>query len=149
MTEAARIVRGALGLLRVVDATEAPEAEDYADGQRALNAMMAAWLVDGWDLGWTPVSNPDDEITSPTWADEALTYNLALKLRPFYGSVLDPDTVAIATSGRATIAAYIARKVEEEHRPRVSYCDLPVGTGQRWCGRCLKCDGDCQCPSPP
>lgn len=149
MTAAAIIVRGALGLLRVVDANEAPEAEDYADGQRALNAMMAAWLVDGWDLGWTAVANPDDELTSPLWADEALIYNLALRLRPFYGSTLDPDTVAIATSGRATVAAYIARKSEEEKHPRVSYCDLPVGTGQRWCGYCFRCDGECQCASNP
>lgn len=149
MTATAVIIRGALGLLRVVDANEAPEAEDYADGVRALNAMMAAWAIDGWDLGWTVVSSPNDEITSPVWADEALIHNLAVRLRPHYGAALDPDVLAMARTGMATISAYIARKVEEEKHPRVSYCDLPVGTGQRSCGFCFKCGGECQCPSNP
>lgn len=149
MTATAVIIRGALGLLRVVDANEAPEAEDFADGVRALNAMMAAWAIDGWELGWVPVFSPDDVIASPVWADEALTYNLAVRLRPHYGAALDPDVVAMARTGMATISAYIARKVEEEKHPRVSYCDLPVGTGQRWCGSCFKCGGECQCAPLP
>lgn len=131
MTTAAVIVRGALGLLRVVDAREAPEAEDFADGVRALNAMMAAWLVDGWDIGWTPVAQPDDVLTSPQWADDAITYNLAVKLRPFYGASLDADVMALAASGAATVSAFIARQVEADDQPRVSYDDLPAGTGQR------------------
>ena len=63
-------------------------------GLLLLNAMMAAWPVDGWDLGWTPVVGPDDVLTSPEWADEAITYNLALKLRASYGASLDEDVIA-------------------------------------------------------
>lgn len=150
MTEAAHIIRGALLQLRVVDANEAPEAEDYADAVRALNAMMAAWESDGWDLGYTPVASPNDVLTSPEWADEAIADNLALKLRRNYGVSLDPDLVELARVGRATVSAFIARKVESEEHPRVSYCDLPVGTGQWWyCGKCFMAGGDCQCaPSP-
>ena len=46
MTAAAAIIRSALGLLRVVDANEAPEAEDFADGLRALNAMISPTAAD-------------------------------------------------------------------------------------------------------
>lgn len=136
MTTAAIIVRGALGLLRVVDAREAPEAEDFADGVRALNAMMAAWLVDGWDIGWTPVTLPDDVLTSPEWADDAITYNLALRLRASYGASLEEDVIALASAGMATVSAFVARKVEADDRPRVRYDDLPAGTGQRRVSGC-------------
>ena len=150
MTAAATIIRSALGLLRVVDANEAPEAEDYADGVSALNAMMAAWAIDGWDLGWVAVSSPSDVLASPAWADEALIHNLAVRLRPSYGVTLDPDVVAMARTGMATISAFIAREVEKDQHPRVSYCDLPVGTGQRrYCGRCLTHEGDCRCAPNP
>lgn len=131
MTAVAVIIRSALGVLRVVDASEPPEAEDFADGVRALNAMMAAWLVDGWDIGWTPVAGPEDVLTTPEWADEAIIYNLALRLRPSYGASLDEDVIAMARAGMATVSAFVTRQVEADDRPRVGYCDLPRGTGQR------------------
>lgn len=131
MTTAATIVKGALGLLRVIDANEAPDPDDAATATRSLNAMMAAWLVDGWALGWVAVTEPTDILQSPEWADEAITYNLALRLRPHYGVTLDPDVIGMAQAGMSTVAAYIARKVEADDKPRVSYADLPRGTGQR------------------
>lgn len=134
MTTVAVIIQDALGLLRVCSATEAPEAEDAQTAIRALNAMMAAWAVDGWELGWVPVQDPADPMPTAELADEAITYNLALRLRARYGVMLEPNVVAMAETGKATVSAFITRKVEQDEEPRVSYDDLPAGTGQRRAG---------------
>lgn len=91
MTKVAEIVGGALSLLRITDPSEAPEAEDMATGISALNMMMARWEASGYTVGWSPVANPDDVLTSAPEADEAVMYNLAVKLRPRYGQNADPD----------------------------------------------------------
>lgn len=134
MTAVAVIINDALGLLRVCSATEAPEAEDAQTAIRALNAMMAAWAVDGWELGWVDVADPADPMPTDEWADEAITYNLVLRLRSRYGVALEPEVVSLAEAGKATVSAYITRKVEQDDKPRVRYDDLPAGTGQRRSG---------------
>lgn len=93
------IVSRALRLLRVLDANAAPKAQDMADGMAALNAMMQRWEADGVALGWSAVDNPADTIPAPVEAEEAISYNLAVRLRPEYGATLDPDVVGIANAG--------------------------------------------------
>lgn len=127
MTAVAVIIQDALGLLRVCSATEAPEAEDAQTAIRALNAMMAAWAVDGWDLGWVDVRDPADPMPTGDWADEAITYNLAMRLRARYGVSLEQDVIALAGAGMATVSAWVARKDEADNEPRVRYDDLPAG----------------------
>lgn len=134
MTEAATIVRVALGLLGVADANEAIEAEDSATAIRALNSMVAGWAIDGWDLGWVPVVNPTDVIVSPAWADETLSYNLAVRLGPHYGVMATPDVLALVQISLATMSAFFARKTEADDEPRVSYADYPAGVGYRGAG---------------
>ncbi|WP_312321180.1 packaged DNA stabilization gp4 family protein [Stenotrophomonas sp.] len=127
MTAVAQIVRDALSILRVVDAREAPEAEDEQDGIRALNLMMRAWEADGLNLGWSDVSNPADELPIPPENEEAITYNLAKRLQSRYGvsmSVIDLD---IANQGLASISA----QVTSADYSRIEYPDLPTGQGQR------------------
>lgn len=105
MTKVAEIVVDALGLLRVCDATEAPEAEDMATAISTLNKMMVRWEANGYSVGWSPVSNPDDEMPSPPEADEAIYYNLALRLRPRYGVALDEDVLADARRLKSDVLA--------------------------------------------
>lgn len=127
MTAVAQIVRDALSILRVVDATEAPEAEDERDAIRSLNLMVRAWEADGLSLGWSDVSNPDDEIPIPPENEEAVAYNLAKRLQSRYGvsmSVIDLD---IANQGLASISAQVA----SADYSRTRYPDLPAGQGQR------------------
>lgn len=127
MTQVAVIARDALQLLGVVDANEAPEAEDAATAVRALNLMMRAWEVDGMSMGWQDVADVTEELPAPPEAEEAITYNLALRLRPKYGVTLEPDVIQQANDGLATLSAQIA---SNEYN-RVEYPDLPYGTGQR------------------
>lgn len=126
MTDVARIVTDALVLLRVVDPREAPEAEDMKAGIRALNLMMRVWEIDGPALGWSDVANPGDTLPAPPEAEQAITDNLALMLRPRYGSELEADLVARAASGYSTLKA---REVANSFS-RLEYPDLPRGTGQ-------------------
>lgn len=131
MTKVATIVNDALGLLRVIDSNEAPEAEDVATAIRALNLMMRKWEVDGLAFGWSDVAAPTQDIPIPQDAEEAVTYNLALRLRARYGAALEEDVVAIARSGLATLSA----QMEASSFSRLTYPDLPVGVRGR-------CDGE-------
>lgn len=120
MTEVADIVRDALGHLRVLDANEAVEAEDARDAVRALNLMMRRWEASGLALGWTDVADVNATLPAPPEAEEAIGYNLALKLRARYNATLDQDTVAHANDGLAALRADVAMR----DSTRLSY-DLP------------------------
>ncbi len=103
MTTAANIVARALRLLRVVDANEAPEAEDFETARMALNAMVRRWEANGMALGWQDVQNPADPLPAPAEAEQAIAFNLALVLRAEYGVSLEPDVVQMATDGLAEL----------------------------------------------
>lgn len=105
MAKVSEIVAGALGLLRVLDATEAPEAEDMETGISALNMMMARWEANGYSVGWSPVANPADDMPNVPEADETIMYNLAVKLRPRYGVSIDVDVFEDARRLKSDVLA--------------------------------------------
>lgn len=125
MTEVATIVRDALLHLEVQDPYQPVKAVNMADGIRALNLMMRAWEVDGLSMGWQDVVNPSDDLPAPPEAEQAIGYNLAIRLRARYGVTLAQDVVAMATDGLATLAAQIATNTFA----RIEYPDLPMGVG--------------------
>lgn len=93
------LIARSLRLLRVIDPNEAPEAEDAQTALEALNQMLRRWEADGIALGWNGVADVTDELTIPDEAIEAVTYNLAVKLRPEYGVSLDADVSSEAIQG--------------------------------------------------
>lgn len=99
MAQVQDIVRDALGHLRVIDANAPVKPIDMRDAIRALNLMVRRWEADGLALGWSDVSEPTDVLPLPPEAEEAVGYNLALRLRVRYGVQLDPDLVALADAG--------------------------------------------------
>ncbi|MCC8492287.1 packaged DNA stabilization gp4 family protein [Xanthomonas citri] len=105
MTRVAEIVGGALALLRVVDAAEAPEAEDMATGISAMNMMMSRWEANGYSVGWSPVATSSDDMPSPPEADEAIMYNLAVRLRARYGANLEEDVFGEARRLKSDVLA--------------------------------------------
>ncbi len=116
MTKVAEIVGGALALLRIVDAAEAPEAEDMATGISAMNMMMSRWEANGYSVGWSPVEAPSDEMPSPPEADEAIMYNLAVRLRARYGANLEEDVFGEARRLKSDVLAdvFAANPMEME-----------------------------------
>lgn len=70
-----------------------------------LNQMMIRWEANGYSVGWSPVSNPADEMPNVPEADEAIMYNLAIKLRPRYGVSIDPDVFEEARRLKSDVLA--------------------------------------------
>lgn len=120
------ILRDALSHLRVADANEALDADHARDAMRALNMMVRRWEADGLSLGWTDVTSVDETLPAPAETEEALGYNLALRLRARFGVTLDPDVIELARQGLAALSADVAAT----EFLRVDYDDLPAGTGQ-------------------
>ena len=87
----------------MVDAGEPLDANDSATAIAALNAMMRRWEANGIALGWSDVTLPADNLPAPPEADEAITYNLAVRLRPEYRVSIEPDVIQMATDGLALL----------------------------------------------
>jgi hypothetical protein len=94
MTETAKLVSRSLRLIQVLDADEAAESRDMETAIDALNAMVRRWEANGLSLGWQPVSNPADEFPVPPEAEEAVVYNLAVRVAPEYGTEAMPSVVS-------------------------------------------------------
>lgn len=129
-TKVVDILRAALGHLRVIDAHEALDAVQSRDGIIALNGMMNTWEAEGLPMGWSDVDQPTDDMPTPHEADEAIGYNLAVRLRAAYNASLDPDVVALANSGRSMLQA----QVTSSTFVRMCYPDLPCPSSRRFGG---------------
>lgn len=127
-TQVQDVVRAALGHLRVTDMAGNVSAVEMVNAIRALNLLAREWEASGVTIGWSDVAKPEDPLPAP-FAEAALGYNLAMRLRPRYGAPLDPDLIALAQETLATVSAQVTATAFE----RIEYPDLPSGTGQR-CG---------------
>jgi hypothetical protein len=99
MTTAAELITDAFLLIRSNDPGEALEEYDFAQGKRVLNRMMRRWEANGLALGWQDVTETTDVIPAPPEAEEAIIYNLAVKLRAVYGATLEEDVLSLARDG--------------------------------------------------
>jgi hypothetical protein len=103
MAKVEETVAAALRLLRVIDARQPVKPADMSTAIKALNGMMTRWEANTLSLGWSNVSNPSDDMPVPDEAIEPIEFNLALRLRPQYGTTLDPDTIEFARKGLADL----------------------------------------------
>ena len=103
MSTVEKTVSRALRILRVIDARQPVKPADMSTAIDALNGMMTRWEANTLSLGWSNVENPSDEMPVPAEALDAIAYNLAVRLRPEYGTTLDPDTIDMARRGLADL----------------------------------------------
>lgn len=127
MTDTETLVRDALQHLGVVAAEQPIQAVDMADGIRALNLMMRALEAEGMTFGWSDVDSPSAVLPLPPEAEEAIGYLLAIRLQSRFKLQVDPTIIALATEGKAMLAA----QIEANTFRRVEYPDLPPGVGYR------------------
>lgn len=120
------IINRSLRILGVLDANESPPAVDTQTAILALNALMVRWEADGISVGWVPVSAGSDTLPAPPEAEEAIAYNLALRLRAEYGVTLAPDVVEFARAGEGRLLA----DVYAVDYARLTL-DLPAGESER------------------
>lgn len=99
MTTTATLVGRSLRLIQVIDARQPVKAADMQTAIEALNAMVRRFEADGLALGWQPVANPSDELPLPPEAEEAVAYNLAVRLAPEYGVDVSPVVASAAVQG--------------------------------------------------
>lgn len=85
------LIAWSLRLLGVIDAEEAPSAEQATTAILPLNAMCSRWEANGTPFGWSPVSSAQDDLPVGPEYHECLAYNLALRLAPQYGKIVEPD----------------------------------------------------------
>lgn len=128
MTKVADIVADTMKILRKLDPNEAPDAADARDCVRGLNLMMRNWEVEGLSVGWQDVAEVTDDLPAPPEAEEAIAFNLALRMRSRFGARLDQDVIIIAVDTLAILRAQVA---SNEYN-RLSYPDLPAPNGQVW-----------------
>lgn len=104
MTTAAHVVSRALRLIQVIDQHQDVGAREMETAIVALNAMLRRWEADGISLGWVPVNNPVDVLSLPEEAEEAVAYNLAVKLASEYGVAASATVMEEANDGHHKIA---------------------------------------------
>lgn len=124
-TTVGNVIARALRLIRAVDANESPEALDIATSIEALNAMVRRWEANGLALGWSPVSNPSDALPAPDEAEEAIVYQLAIRIAPEYGKVPNP----LVMEGAKDFLSMLLRDqaVATPMRP-ILYAPVPSGS---------------------
>lgn len=86
MATALPVIRRALRLINVIDAEEAPTADQAQSGVEALNGMISRWQRDNISLPFVPIADSADELRVPAEALEAVAFNLALTLAPEFGA---------------------------------------------------------------
>lgn len=122
MTTVADITKRSLRLLGVLDATESPLAEDSNAAIMAMNGMLQRWEAGGLALGWQPVVSPSDVLPTPLECDEAIAYNLALRLAPEYSIGPDPSVI-----GNAQGTLHELKRARMVEMPLVATNDAPLG----------------------
>lgn len=88
----------ALRVLGQLPSGESPSSDQSDEGLEALNAMIGAWLADR-DIGLVTLTTFATLATSqslPNGYDEALVYNLAIRLAPEYETKASEEIVQVA-----------------------------------------------------
>lgn len=100
MSSSNDIVKRALKRLGVLAPGEDMDAADGADGNAALNAMIASWQNDGVDVS--------SDVPLPSRHEEGIVALLAVRLAPDYGKVPPAQVLSDAEKGwDSLLAEYI------------------------------------------
>jgi hypothetical protein len=102
----AELVTRSLQLAGVVGMNRAPSAAEMTDGTDTLNEMVAAWAIDGMDLGVAAMIQGQDVLVDEAYM-RGLRYNLAVELAGAYGILNElPKSVSdLADSEQGKIRA--------------------------------------------
>lgn len=103
MATARDIVTRAMRKRRIIPVGVTPEASEMSDGVDDLNDMLAAWRINGIDIGHVTLVAAD---TLDVPDDHILTIVLSLAERMGdYGGQMDPADILLAEQGRRALQA--------------------------------------------
>ena len=121
MTAASEVIDAALGLTLTRSSDIPLEPDETQQALFQMNNMMASW---GLSLGYSPVTSTSDTITTPDFAIDAMVQNLAVRLAPAFGGLVDVDLRENARQAKRDLLRQ-AVKIGPAKMPRT----LPRGTG--------------------
>lgn len=98
------LITDALQEINVIDANEAPSAEQGVRALRRLNQMMADWKSDGIDLGYYRQTSMSAVVPIREEDELGVTMNLATTLAGGYGIDPLPDVKRQAADYYSTLA---------------------------------------------
>lgn len=91
----AELVTRALQLAGVVGMNRAPSAPEMNDGIATMNEMLAAWALDGMDMGLGTLVQTDENLIDDAFV-KGIRYNLAVELAGSHGILSElPASVAV------------------------------------------------------
>jgi hypothetical protein len=129
VTTRAAILKRAFAAISIADYVFdlTPDEQAYAFGE--LDAMMAQWEGAGIDLDYVPggaSASGSTDIATPSYADDAIALNLALRLAPSFGKI------TTALQFRAAQALQLVR-AKTLTLPRLKRPASSIhGGGERW-----------------
>lgn len=120
-TTASDVITAAMGLTLTRSADIPLEADETQQAIFQLNTMMASWSL---AIGYTDISSTSDTITTPAYAIDAITQNLAVRLAPAFGGLVDRDLRENARQAKKDMLKQVV-KIGPAKLPST----LPRGTG--------------------
>ncbi len=120
------LIGDALRSINVISESEEPSPEQGAYCLRQLNQMLATWEVDHIPLGYFSQSDTSGTCPIPEWAEQGVTYKLAIRIAGHYGAEPTPSVLEAADSGHMTILRTVMNLQLEGADMR----HLPAGSGK-------------------
>ncbi|PTB28847.1 hypothetical protein C9I56_11190 [Paraburkholderia caribensis] len=131
MTTKIEIVNEAYAQLGLANYVFDLQPEEITTGIRRLDRMMAQWDAAGIRIGYNlppeaSVSNANDIINVPDWAEQAMIYGVALLIAPTIPKVPTPDLRKSAQDSY-DVLLYGNYEIPQMQMPR----HMPIGLGNR------------------
>lgn len=104
MTTVAKAVSRTLRLIGVQSPVQTTKPQDFDTCLEAANSMMARMEADGVSVGWSPISNPSQDLPLSVENEKMFVYNLAMEVAPEFG--IQPSQLVSANAAASLSAAY-------------------------------------------
>lgn len=97
MSSGTLLVESALGMIGVHSVVSPADSSSIEKGRVALNSMIQSWTSRGIDLNITPLNSVGDDLNEPPDSTNAIIYNLAVHLAPYFdnGEVIVSDDLRL------------------------------------------------------
>ena len=117
------LIDQALQAISIVEAGNSANTTDSATALNGFNRMMAEWPHSDRDFNFPPQDTLGDTAPIPTWAEEGIISNLAVRLAPEFRVPISFDLAEKAKEGRNVITRTLMNLNVEE----VDLGHLPQG----------------------
>lgn len=106
--------------------------EQLQSALRKLDNMIIGWNSNGIRIAWAIFSTPTEnninlQTSAPDIANEAICYNLAIRLAPSFGKSLSPEILTIANDAYTNLVTQVSSFPKERDLPS----SLPLGAGNK------------------